>query len=290
MADEALRYPAPHPLRLPLKLWRAVGARVMREAERDHLALIAAGVAFFGLLALFPGLASLVALYRLLGDPNDIGAQMAILRGIAPGPMLDLLHEQLLRLMRAPAAALATQGVLATVLAFWASQQGVRSLLRGLNIAYGGLARRGIVRRTALGVWFSLAALALAALLIATFSLTPATMVGLGVPVWFAFSFLQWPLLAASIVGFALALYRWGPNRRAPGWVWLTPGALLAAVLWLLASWLFTLYAQAFAGYGQIYGSLAGVVLLLLWLFVSAFAILLGAELNAELEKCCIAD
>lgn len=287
MAEEALSPPPRSPLHLPLAYWRIVAVHVIGEVQRDNLALISAGVAFFGLLALFPGLASLVAVYRLVGDPNDIGAQMAILRGIAPGPMLDLLHEQLLRLMQAPAKALAVQGAVSLLLAFWASQQGFRSLLRGLNIVYGGLTRRRLVHRTALGVWFSLGALTLAALLVAVFSLTPAMMVGLGAPAWFAYGLLQWPTLAVALVGFALALYRWGPNRRAPRWIWLLPGALLAAVLWLTASWVFTLCAQVFALYGQVYGSLAGVVFLLLWMFVSAFAILLGAELNAELEKCC---
>lgn len=288
MTDAALRYSAASPLHLPLAQWRLVVGRVMSESGRDNLALIAAGVAFFGLLAFFPGLASLVALYRLVGDPNDIGAQVAIFRGIAPGPMLDLVHEQLLRLMLAPAQALAAQGALSFALAFWASQQGVRSLVRGLNIVYGGLTRRRFVWRTTLGLWFSLGALAVAGLLVAVFSLTPAMMVGFGAPAWFAYGLLQWPTLVLAIVGFAMALYRWGPNRRPPRWVWLLPGALLAAALWLAATWLFTLYAQSFTIYGEVYGSLAGVVLMLLWLFVSAFVFLVGAELNAELEKCCV--
>lgn len=263
------------PFHLGRDVWLDVFRRALKELGRDNVALIAAGVAFFGLLAVFPALASLVALYRLVGDPADIGAQIGALCGIATGAALDLLHAELLRLMAAPAGGVALQGFVSIMLAFWASQQGLRSFLRGLNIVYGGLARRKLLRRTTMGLGFAGAGLLGAAFAVALLSFAP-------------IGWLRWPLLLCGAMAFALALYRWGPNRRPPPWLWLAPGAALAAALWLAASLLLALYGQTVAGYGQVYGSVAGAVVLLVWLFVTAYAFLLGAEFNAELEAACL--
>lgn len=286
-ADPAKKIDVKSPADLTAAHWIELFRRVLVEIGRDNVALLAAGVAFFGLLAVFPALASLVAFYRLFGDPNDIGAQIAAFRGLAPGPVLDLVHEQLLRFMATPSNGIALQGALNLLLALWASQQGVRSFLRGLNIAYGNLTRRKFVRRTTLGLGFSIAAIAVAGVTIAAFTFAPLLIMRFGAPGQIAHGLFQWPTIMLIVTVFALALYRWGPNRQPPAWMWLLPGAALAAAGWIAASAALTFYAQTFVDYGRIYGSVASAVLLLLWLFLSTYAFLVGAELNAELEACC---
>lgn len=254
-------------------------------AERHNLALVAAGVAFFCLLALFPTLFALVSIYGLVRDPSDISDQIDAFAGVAPPSILSLAREQLERLLKAPAQGLALQGLISLVIALWSSQQGVRSFLHALNIVYDDAHRRKMLPRYGMGAAFTLAAIAFAGVAVATFTIAPLILDRLGAQSEAALFVLRWPAMIAAVTLFALALYRWGPNRAPPPLKLILPGALIASGAWLVASAAFSAYAQTFGNYGQAYGSIASVVVLLLWLFVTAFVFLVGAEFNAAAER-----
>lgn len=289
--DEALREPgrgrhAWRPYGIPAAGWRDIALRAGRRIGPDLFPLLAAGIAFFGMLALFPAIAMLAALAGLFFEPDLVVRQIESLEGVVPPEPLAVVRDQ-----AAALAGQATGRATATALAslafslFWASR-GIDNLVSGMNMAHAEAETRNIVVRNFISLWLTgvLAALALAAIALAL--VIPPAAEALGLSDWTGtiVTVLRWPFLALlSMVALGL-IYRHAPARRPPRWSWVTPGAILATALWLGGSWLFFAFVRNIASYQPTYGALAGVVTLLLYIWLTAFVVLLGALLNAEME------
>ncbi len=276
-----------NPFALGLKGWRELLVGAWQDGFRDNLGLIAAGVAFFVLMAVFPALAAMVAIYGVFADPAEFNSQLDALSGVAPSPVLAIAREQMDRLLHARTPILALHGLVSLLVALWGAQQGARSFLRALSIINARAPRRRFLKRYLVGGAFTIGALVVAIATVSLFAVAPLVLAQFGADAELALSLLRWPVLVALVTCFALALYRWGPNRKAPRWIWIWPGAVIAAVSWLCVSAGFTAYVDAFTPVRAAYGVLSGVFVLMLWLFLSAYIFLLGAEINVRLEQIC---
>jgi membrane protein len=266
------------PTEIPARGWKDVLVRTAAEAKSDQLALLAAGVAFYGLLALVPALIALVSIYGLLADPAEISRHVGDLLGAAPGEVRDLVREQLESITGRSDSKAGIGAAVGIVVALWSASSGMKHLLDALNAAYDEEEGRGFVRVRGLSLLFTAGAVAF--LLAAFFgvAIVPALVNG-------PLGLIRWPLLAVAFAAALSVLYRYGPSRDKPDWRWASPGAVAATVLWLAGSGLFSLYVTNFGKYGETYGSLGSVVVVLLWLFLTAAAVIFGAELDAELER-----
>ncbi len=248
---------------------------------------MAAGVAFYSFLAIFPAMSALISLYGLAADPAAIERQVAGLSGVLPAAALQLMSTQLHALVEAPPGRLGLGLVVSLLVTLWSAVSGIGTLMQALTVAYeepderGALAFYGCAAALTIG----LGALGLASLFL--IAVTPALLGRLpfAAATTSAVALIRWPILAS--LGFiALAfVYRFAPARRVPRWSWLAPGTIAAALLWLLGSAGFSFYVAHFASYDKTYGSLGAVVVLLMWLYVTAYIVLAGAELNAEFER-----
>ena len=270
--------------RLASKWWQASLA-VMQTMDERNLGLIAAGCGFFTMLALFPGIAALIAIWGLVADPSVVQTQVAALSGFVPDQAFDLIDAQLQNLVGAQTGTLGWTTAISTTLSIFWANNGVMALVRGLNAVYREEHRGTIMRYVSAlmvtMILIGMAIVALAAVVVAPISMAllpfePLQHSGLEVARW---------IIAGAAVLFGLGvIYRYGPNRRAAKVPWVSPGTLVAVVIWGLGSYAFSLYLANFGRYNEVYGSIGAVVALLMWLYLSAYVILLGAALNAELE------
>ena len=267
--------------------WGGILAKLWADLDRDNISVIAAGVAFYGLLAIFPGMSALISIYGLIADPLVIEGQVAALSGVLPQEALKLLSDQLHSLIAAPPAKLGVGLIVSLALALWSAMSGTGALMRALTVAYEEQDRRGVIgfygRALALTVGiggFGLVSLFLIAVVPASIELLPVPAVWRDVVGW-----IRWPVLAGIVVIALGLLYRFAPARQTPCWHLLDPGTIGAALLWLVGSAGFSFYVERFASYNKTYGSLGAVVVLLMWFYVSAYIVLAGAELNSAIEK-----
>lgn len=275
----------PGPLSLAPADWWCVLKGVAATAERANLALISAGVAFFGLMAVIPGLAAVAALVGVFGDAAWLGQQVRALGGVAPDAVVTIIHQQVTRLLETRNDTLIVGALFNLVLALWSALQGTRWTLMALTAVNRRAEKRKALRRFIAAGTFTLYGVGLSVLAVVLMGVAPVALAFLhlgDVAVWLLV--LRWPVLGGAAVAVALILYRWGPLRRPPPWRWLWPGALLAPLLWLVASSALTFALREFPAFGAAYGSLASVVALLLWLYVTALVFLVCGALNAELE------
>ena len=277
---------AERPAEIPRHGWKQVLRRLIDRISRDNVSIIAAGVAFYAFLAIPSALTALVALYGLAFDPADVGHQLTSLSGVMPKDALQLVSRQLQTVTARSNSTLGISFIIALLVAIWGARSGMSTLVTALNVAYREQERRSFLRfqavafaLTGAAVVFAVASIALIAVLPAAIGFLPFGAVGKTIA-----SVVRWPLLLALIVVGLAAIYRYAPSREEPKWRWVSWGASAAAVLWLAGSALFSVYVGEFASYNQTYGSLGAVVVLMMWLYLSAFAVLLGAELNTELE------
>jgi membrane protein len=270
------------------RAWTTTLKHTGREVKQDNLTIVAAGVAFFAFLAIFPALAALISIYGLVADPAAVEQQVASLRGVLPAQAADLIGSQLQRIASGSSQTLGWSLALSVVLGLWSANKGMKGLVQGLNIAYGEEDRRPWIKRTAIQLMLTLGAIIAAILAIGMVVALPAVLsfLGLGGGVRIGVEVARWVLLAALVVVGLGIVYRLGPARGAlrPR-RWITPGAVVATVLWLIGSVLFSIYVANFGSYAKTYGALAAVVILLIWFYLTAFVILLGAELDGEREK-----
>ena len=277
---------AEEPQDMPAAGWRDVLRRLMVDFGRDNLSLMAAGIAFYALLSFTPGLTALVALYGLVFDPSQVQAQVASLEGMIPEEARSVIAAQLNSIVQASSSKLGVGLFVSLALALWSANSGTGALMSALNVVYGEREKRSLLRYyanalalTAALVLFGIVSLLLVAVIPAVIGLLPLGDFGKTLVDWS-----RWPVLML-LAGTAIAfIYRYAPSRAEPRWSWASPGAALATVVWLAGSALFSLYVEKFATYNKTYGSLGAVVVLLLWLWLSALSVLIGAELNAELE------
>lgn len=261
-------------------------ARTRSEVRDDRVTLVSAGVAFYALLALVPALVALISIYALVADPANVESQVGDWLRAAPLEVRELLASQL-RAIAERGASTAGLGVGVGVLAgLWSASNGVDNVVKALNIAYDEEETRGFVRRRGLSLLLTLGAVAFVLVAVGLIAVVPALLdrTGLGGAAKAAIGALRWVLLLAGMATALAVLYRVGPDRDDPRWNWLSPGAVGATVLWLVASAGFSIYTSTFAGYERTYGSLGAIVVLMLWLWITSLCVVLGAELNAELE------
>lgn len=266
-------------------VWPALKGVWALIAEKN-LNLIASGIGFYGILAAFPAIAALIALWGLVADPVLVETQVSEFSTVLPADVAYLLNSRVAELVAADPTTLGWAGLLSIGLLLWSARAGVNSLIVGLNAVYGESNRGGLRRLiVAFALTGSLIILGLAC--IAALVVVPIVLafLPLGAFATFLAEVLRWGLAVTTVLLGLGLLYRYGPNRRGKARMgWLSPGAVAATLLWGVATWGFTIYLQNFANYNKIYGSLGAVIVLLFWLYISAFVCLLGAALNAELE------
>ena len=274
------------PTDTPSAGWKAIFLRVKDQIHRDNVSLVAAGVAFYVFLAVFPAIGALVSLYGLVYDPVAIQQHMSHLAGLIPPEAVSLLENQLTRVAGAQRA-LGLGFAIGIALTAWGSSRGMKALFAALNITYGVTERRGFIRLNVAGLFFSFCAIAFILAALGIIIAFPIALRALGVPELspMGTELSRWvPLGVFAMLGLAL-LYRYAPNREEAKLRWVSWGSVAAALLWLLASALFSLYVSYFGNYNATYGSLGAAIILLLWFYWSAYAVLLGGELNSAIER-----
>lgn len=274
------------PHRIQLSGWRDIGLRVSGRIGRDLFPLVAAGVGFFGTLALFPAIATLASLASLFFDPEIVIQQIDALEGLAPAQPLAVVRDQAVALAgQAPGKATATALISLGFSLFMASR-GIDNLVSGINMAHVETETRNIIRRNIVSLWLTAALTAIALISFAVAAAVPAMAEALGLSGWTdtIVTTGRWPVLALLSMASLGLLYRHAAARRPPRWSWVTPGAIVATLLWLGMSVIFSVFVRNFGSFQPTYGAIAGVVILLLYLWLTAFVVLLGALLNAEME------
>jgi membrane protein len=273
------------PSEIPRKGWRDILKRTKKEINNDHITVIAAGTAFFFLLGLIPGLAALISIYGLIADPMQVREQFAAVSGVLPAAVTELLSQQMERIASNSGAA-GLGAVIGILLALWGGSAAVKTLMMALNITYDEEEKRGFIKRTAMALLLTLGAVVTGIIAITLIVALPAILsfIGFRGNADLIANLIRWPLLAIIAVVSLTVVYRFAPSRTNPQWRWVTWGSVVAMVLWVGASALFAFYVSNFGKYNETYGSLGAVVILLMWLYISAFAVLLGAELNSEME------
>ena len=284
---------ARQPTHIPWTGWKQVLRRTFSEMISDKIGLAAAGCAFYATLALFPAISTMVSVYGLAFDPSTVEPQLRVLRNLLPRPAFLLISERVHTLVSQPRGTLTISLIIGTLVTLWSASAGTKSILAALNMAYEETESRSFVRFQLTALSMTLCAILGAALAVALLVFLPAVLDF--IPRHFGFEAVEagtqtlirigTPLLLLLFVGASFSLlYRFGPSRRSPGWHWVTPGSLVATLLWLLASTGFSYYVGHVASYDATYGPLGAVVGIMMWFFVTAYVVLLGAELNAELE------
>lgn len=278
---------AEHPQQIPARGWKDIAVRAWQEVSDNNIFLVSGGVTYAVLLALFPGLAALVSLYGLAFDPSQIEQQVQALSGALPKETLDLVSGQLHQLASTSNGALGFGAIVGLLLALWSASRGMSGVITALNIAYEQKESRGFFKLNLVALGMTIGAIIGGIVTIALVAVLPAVVqfVGLGSFTKWLLLILEWPLLLAVLLFGMAALYRYGPNRDEAQWRWVSPGAFAGAGLWILGSIGFSVYVSHFGSYGKTYGSLGGVVVLLTWLYLSAFVVLLGAVINAQAER-----
>jgi len=273
------------PTGIPAKGWKDILWRVYKEVSDDRVMLIAAGVTFYMLLALGPLLAALVSLYGLFLDPAEIVTQAEVLSGIVPGGGVDILTGQLERLASADQGTLGFAFALSLAIALWSANAGMKALFQAMNVAYDETEERGFFRLNLVTLTFTILTLTGIiglAIFNTVFTKLEGT-IGIAMPDWIANTVTALICLAALIF-FMACLYRYGASRADPEWSWITPGAIFAGLMIVGVSALFTFYVANFGSYNETYGSLGALVGFLTWLWLVMVVLIMGAELNAEME------
>ncbi len=277
---------ADHPYQIPLKGWKDIAFRVKDEIEADRVGLIAAGIAFYGLLALFPGLAAAMAIAGLLTEPAMIVGELERLGQMLPDQAAEIIVDQASSVAGSREGGLGLAAIGGILLAIYSASKGIKSLIQGLNIAYDEEETRGFFKLTALTLGLTLFVILGLLLNLAATLVVPAVLsfVDFG-PGFELFVQLVTAAVLFCLTVFALGfIYRHGPDRDTAEWQWITPGAVVACLLWAIGSVAFGFYVSNFASYNETFGTLGGVIVLLMWLWLSAYIVLFGAELDSEIE------
>lgn len=277
---------ASKPWQLSLLGWRDIGWRVWHQLSKHNISIVAAGVAFYGLLAIFPILATLVSIYGLLLDPAQVEAQLALLEKILPMEAWVIIQNQLHLLANRSGTTLSISAFIGTLLTLWSARKGAEAIITALNIVYGEEEKRSLIRTYLTGLLLTVGSVVFVVAALSLIVALPTILgyIGLGEVIKILLIWIRWPLLAVGIMFILSVLYRFGPSRRQARWEWVNVGAIVATLLWLAASALFSFYASHFGTYNKTYGSLGAVVILMLWFWLTALSVLIGAALNAEME------
>ena len=274
------------PWQIPWRGWKDILRRTYQQIGEDRLLAVAAGVVFYGLLALFPTLTAIVSLYGLFANAATINDHLAMGVGVLPEGAIDIIREQVARLTSKGDAKLGFAFILGLGIALWSANAGMKAIIDALNVVYEEKEKRGFVKLNLVSLAFTLAAIASLLLALGAVVVLPLLLawLGLGAVTEILVQYARWPiLLVIVIVGLAL-IYRFGPSRREPRWQWLSVGSVFAAIAWLGSSALLSWYLSSFAHYDATYGSLGAAIGMMMWMWVSSIVILFGAQLNSEIE------
>lgn len=275
------------PSEIPAKGWKDVLLRVYADIGDHRILALAAGMTYYSILAIFPALAALVSIYGLFSDPGTIARHLDQLSGFVPGGALDVAREQLTRVASNGNQALGLTFVIGLAISLWSSNAAMKSLFDTLNIVYGAKEKRGFVKLNTVSLAFTIAAIAFVILALGAVVIVPVVLNYLSVSD-FADLFVRiarWPAMFVCLALALACIYRFGPSREAPRWRWITWGSAGATLFWLIVSALFSWYAANFGKFNETYGSLGAVIGFMTWLWVSAIVVLLGAELDSEMER-----
>ena len=277
---------AKHPFQIPLAGWKDILWRTYREVNSDRLLSIAGGVAFFVLFAIFPALTALVSGYGLFFNSASIGQNLSLMSDVVPSNVLDILREQATRIASQSNKTLSIGVVAGILVMLWSAMGGVKALIDALNVIYEQQESRSFFKLNFVALLFTLGGFAAFLVALSAVVALPLMLstIGLGRDTAVLIQILRWPaLLLVLLVGLAI-LYRYGPDRRVARWQWVSVGSLFASVVWIGASFLFSWYLAKFNTYNATYGSIGAVLAMMMWLWISGVVVLLGAELNAEIE------
>ena len=274
------------PFSIPWAGWKDILWRTYEEFNDDRLLAIAAGVVFFGLLAVFPAVTALVSSYGLFADPSTIGANLQTLAVMLPEGSFQIVQDQIARVLEKGSSALGWTFLFGLVLALWSANAGVKAVIDALNVVYDEREKRSFIGLNLLSLSFTIGGIAALLLMVSAVVAFPLALDYLALPPdsRLIVSLARWPLMFVVLLTALAILYRFGPSRRAPRWEWLSIGTLLAAVLWIAGSAGLSWYLSNFGDYNATYGSLGAAIGLMMWMWMSAIIMLFGAELNSEIE------
>jgi membrane protein len=278
---------AEQPQQIPASGWWDIIVRVKSDLSRDNVSLVAGGLAMYALLSVFPALAAALSIYGLLFTPADVIKHMNALSGLVPPGVRDIFNSELQDVARRRTGTLTVAALLAVLVALASARSGMASLMQAVNIAYHEREKRGFFKQLMTSVSFTLGAiLGVIVLLLLAVAVPMVLKTSISSPwVESIVATLRWALLwAFAVLGLAVT-YRFAPARELARWRWVTWGSVVAATLWVTGSLLFAFYLRTFGSYAKMYGALGGVVVLLLWFYLSSFFVVLGAKLNAEMER-----
>lgn len=285
-ADSGRGRAAEGPTDIPALGWKDIASRLVDQFIRNRVMLVAAGVTFYVLLALFPALTALVSIYGLFADAEAVGDHIGALSAILPLGAVEIIGSQLDRIAGQPSDWLSVGFVIGFGIALWSTNTGVKALIDSINVAYGEDEKRGFFHLNAVSFAFTLGGIAFIILALTLIVVIPVVFAFIGVEDFAdaAFRFARWPLLLAAVTVAVTVLYRYGPSRRPARLRWITPGAIFAAVGWLVVSFLFSWYVANFDAYNETYGSLGAVIAFMMWIWLSAMVLICGALIDAAIE------
>jgi membrane protein len=283
---------APNAWQIPLPGWKQILARTFERINEDRILATAAGVVFYGLLAIFPATTALVSSYGLFADPSTIAGNLQSLALMLPDGSFAVVQDQISRVLAKETTTLGTIFVLGLLIAIWSANAGMKAIFDALNVVYEVKEKRGFLRLNLTSLAFTIAALTAVLLMIAGVVAVPLALqwLGLGERAEWIIILGRWPALLFLLLTALGLLYRFGPSRPNAHWEWFSVGALAASLLWLVSSLLLSWYLSNFASYTATYGSLSAAIGLMIWMWMSAIVVLCGAELNSEIERRTIAN
>lgn len=274
------------PMDIPARGLKDVAIRLWTQLDDDHVSLVAAGVAFYSLLALFPLLTALVSIYGLVADRGEIEQHLGKLYGLLPGDVIEIMRQQLVALNTTEAPKLGLLFGASLLFSLWSANKGMTSIFEAMNIAYGERERRNFFVFNLTTLLFTFGFILFLIVSLSAIIVLPPILryVGLDEGAHWLLSLSRWPILFVIVVTMNALVYRYGPSREKARWAWLSWGSVASALAWMLTSALFSFYASNFARFNETYGSMGAVVAVMTWIWLSAMIVIAGAELNAELE------
>jgi membrane protein len=277
---------AKRPLETPARGRKDILLRVYNGISDDRILANAAGVTYYALLALFPGIAALVSIYGLFADPSAIVSHLDAIAGFAPGGAVDVIRDQLTRLTAQGSATLGISFLVSLVISLWSANSGIKALFDALNVVYGEKEKRSFIKLNAVTLSFTIATIGFLLIALACVVALPFILNYLPLPgvTSLLLNIAPWPILLVLVVFGLSLIYRYGPSRTEPPRQWITWGSAFAAIMWLAASALFSWYAANFGSFNKTYGSLGAIIGFMTWMWLSIIVVLVGAKLNAEIE------
>jgi membrane protein len=277
---------ASSPKDIPAKGWKDTLMRVKDQIEHDRISMVSAAMAYYALFAFVPALTSVVLIYAWVSDPNEIAGHIAKLKQFLPAELLSTINEQLQGLASNASSKLGFGAIFSLLLSGWAASKGTKSFIEAMNIIYEEEDQRGFIKLNAMAVGLALLGSVLAILAIGVVVGIPAITSFLNIPdnLQIIGTAASWVLLLGIFSFYLSIIYRYGPDRQRAKWKWVSAGAIIASVLFAIVSALFSWYAKEFGNFNKTYGSLGAIIVLMTWFYLSSFVILLGGEINAELE------